>query len=155
MRRTDAGDRDAILKLLAETTFFRDDELAVARELLDDSLARGDESEYRSYTAMLAGRPVGWVCFGPTPCAIGTYDVYWIAVDSAFQGKGVGAALMNLAEGLIAAEGGRIVIVETSSRQAYHPTRKFYLKLGYYQAAEIPDFYTPGDGKIIYTKKLE
>jgi D-alanine-D-alanine ligase len=154
MRRTEVLDRAYILRLLAETAFFRDDELAVAREVLDDALAGGPDGDYQSYTAVLGGKAVGWVCFGPTPCTLGTFDLYWIAVSPSAQGKGVGAALMNLAENRIARRGGRLVIVETSGREQYNSTRKFYLKLGYQQAANIPDFYAPNDPKIVYVKTV-
>ena len=65
---------------------------------------------------MLGGQAVGWVCFGQTPCTVGTYDIYWIAVAPGMQGKGVGAALMAKAETLIAQQGGRLAVVETSGR---------------------------------------
>ena len=36
----------------------------------------------------------------------------------------------------------------------YEPTRKFYLGLEYRETARIPDFYQPGDDRVIYTKRL-
>ena len=44
--------------------------------------------------------------------------------------------------------------VETSSRPQYEPTRAFYGRLGYHVAAELPDFYGPGDGQVIFAKRL-
>ena len=35
------------------------------------------------------------------------------------------------------------------------PTRAFYASLGYRAAGEFPDFYAPGDGKIVFSKALE
>ena len=53
------------------------------------------------------------------------------------------------------AEQGRFrVYVETSTRPQYAPTRAFYLACGYQLAAELPDFYAPGDGKAIFLKLL-
>jgi ribosomal protein S18 acetylase RimI-like enzyme len=49
---------------------------------------------------------------------------------------------------------GRLLLIETSSTAAYHPTRQFYLKNGYTIVAEIPDFYADGDGKVIYSKRM-
>jgi D-alanine-D-alanine ligase len=123
IRRPVKSDRDAILKFVTETGFFRDDEIAVAREVLDDALAKGPDGHYQSYTAHEAGRPVGWICFGPTPCTLGTFDIYWIVVARERQGRGVGAALLRLAEDLIARRGGRITVLETSSRGVYTPPR--------------------------------
>ena len=47
---------------------------------------------------------------------------------------------------------GRLFVVETSSREAYTPTRRFYEALGYYEAGRIPGFYGPGDDKVIFLK---
>jgi len=154
IRRAEPRDRDAVLKLLAATTFFRDDELVVACEVLDDSLAKGPHVHYQSYVADEGGAAVGWVCFGPTPCTLGTFDIYWIAVSPDRQGKGVGAELTRFSEAEIARRGGRLVIIETSGRPIYDPTRRFYLKLGYHEAANIADFYAPGDSKVVYVKRL-
>ena len=40
------------------------------------------------------GKLAGWICWGPTPCTLGTYDLYWMAVDPALQGSGIGTALV-------------------------------------------------------------
>jgi hypothetical protein len=45
--------------------------------------------------------------------------------------------------------------VETASQQKYAPTRAFYERCGYTATATLPDFYSPGDDKIIYSKSLK
>jgi len=147
-------DRDDILGFVAETGFFRDDELAVAREVLDEALAKGPEGHYQSYTAEEGGRCVGWVCFGPTPCTLGTFDIYWIAVAKERQGRGIGKALVRAAEKAIVERGGRMAVFETSGRTIYDSTRRFYSKLGYREEARLKDFYAPGDDKLIYVKRV-
>ena len=154
IRSTRKRDREPIKALLVETAFFRPDEIAVAMEVLDDAIAAGREGDYQSFVLEIYGRPAGWVCFGPTPCTIGTYDVYWIAVDRRRQSRGLGTALLSHAEKLIRERGGRIAVIETSGREIYDPTRRFYLKNGYSEKARLKDFYAPGDDKIIYTKLL-
>ena len=44
--------------------------------------------------------------------------------------------------------------VETSSRPLYRPTRRFYQARGYAPQAVLPEFYAPGDDKMIYVKTL-
>jgi len=154
IRRSEQRDRDTILGFLAGTGFFRPDEMLIAREVLDEALAKGPDGHYQSFVAQEGGRAVGWVCFGPTPCTVGTFDIYWIGVAPGRQGCGVGAALMEHAEGLICACGGRATVVETSGRAVYDSTRRFYGKLGYREAARVRDFYGPGDDKVIYMKTL-
>jgi ribosomal protein S18 acetylase RimI-like enzyme len=154
IRHSGQRDRDAVMKLLEATGFFRDDELVVAAEVLDEAIAKGPDGHYQSYVADENGTPVGWVCFGPTPCTIGTFDLYWIGVSPERQGCGVGAALTRFAEAEVLKRGGRLMIIETSGRPIYESTRGFYLKLGYHEAARIADFYAPDDAKVVYAKAL-
>ena len=147
-------DRKPILRMVVDSGFFRPDEVAIAREVLDDSLTRGAEMGYFSYTAELDGKPAGWVCYGPTACTVGTFDIYWIVVSPDFQRAGIGSALLEQAEALIAGQGGRVTVIETSGRPLYRSTRYFYEKRGYRESARIPDFYAPGDDKLVFTKAL-
>ena len=148
------SDRQTVLTFLAQTGFFRPDEMDIAREVLDDALAHGPKGHYQSFVACVGEDVVGWVCFGPTPCTIGTFDIYWIGVASAWQGRGIGRALMDFAEQAISQRGGRLSVLETSSREKYLPTRRFYEALGYTEASQIPEFYGPQDHKVILTKIL-
>ncbi len=145
-------DRQVVLSFLAETGFFRPDEIDIARELIDSGIAEGPKGHYQSYVARVNDETVGWVCWGPTPCTLGTFDIYWIGVTSHMQGRGIGRALTNFAEQSIAERGGKLFVVETSSRQTYTPTRRFYERLGYHEAGRIPDFYGPGDDRVIFVK---
>jgi D-alanine-D-alanine ligase len=154
VRRTSGADRKALLGLIAATKFFHDHELAIAREVLEEALAKGPNGHYQSFCYAVGARPVGWVCFGPTPCTEGTSDIYWLAVAGACQGRGVGRRLTEYAEQEIRRRGGRLAIVETAGRDAYLLTRGFYVRLGYKESARVPDFYAPRDDKIIYTKAL-
>ncbi|NLW50847.1 MAG: GNAT family N-acetyltransferase [Candidatus Brocadiaceae bacterium] len=147
-------DRAAIAAIAVETRVFRPEEVAVACEVLDDALAQGPEGDYRSFTAEVGGRPAGWVCFGPTPCTQATYDIYWIMVAPWAQGTGAGRALIAHAEDLIARSGGRLAVVEASGGPPGDRARGFYVRVGYEEAGRVPDFYAPGDDKVIYLKRL-
>lgn len=149
---TDAG---AIAVLVAGTGFFRPDEVEVAKELVEERLAKGEDSGYYFWFADIGGIPAGYVCYGPTPCTIGSFDLYWIAVDKEQQGRGLGLALAGMAEDSARAMAGRRMYVETSGKEQYRPTQAFYEKAGYRRAAVLPDFYDAGDDKIIYQKDLQ
>src|SRR5256884_1870290 len=97
---------------------------------------------------------VGYACWGPTPGTTGTYDLYWIVVDPAWQGKRVGTQLLASVEAQLATDHGRLIVVETSSRADYGPTRAFYERRGYARAALIPGYYAAGDDLVIYLKDL-
>jgi ribosomal protein S18 acetylase RimI-like enzyme len=151
-RITDA----AAIRAMVETTgFFRSDEADVAQELIEDRIKRADDSDYLFVLADDAdGSLVGYACYGEIACTVGSYDLYWIVVDPRQQGRGLGRALVHEVERQIAAVQGRRIYIETSSLEKYAPTRAFYLACGYTEAARLPDFYTPGDAKVIYVKDL-
>jgi len=96
----------------------------------------------------------GFICFGRTPLAEGVFDVYWIAVRPGARKKGVAKALLEEAEKIMRSEGARMVICETSSGGSYHEARCFYTRSGFKHVATVPDFYSPGDHKMIYAKSL-
>ena len=75
-------------------------------------------------------------------------------VHPAALGRGIGRGLMEATEAAVAGVGGTAVYAETSSREQYAPTRAFYRATGYTLAADFPDFYAPGDGKVVFVKRL-
>lgn len=50
---------------------------------------------------------------------------------------------------------GRLIAIETSSKDKYAPTRHFYQRLGYLENARIRDFYRSSDDLRIYCKYLK
>lgn len=97
---------------------------------------------------------VGYVCFGHNPMTDALYDLYWIAVHPKAQGTGVARALLTHTEREVKKLRGRGVIIETSGRAEYEPAKRLYEACGYARVAEIPDFYKPGDPRLIYLKLL-
>lgn len=147
-------DLPELVHITEDTGFFRPEEVAVAREVLTEAALRGEGSGYQVYVAADDQRRLGYVCFGPTPLTKGTWDLYWIAVDSKHQGRGIGKRLMGQAEEEVQLNGGRQIVVETSSQELYEPTRRFYCSLGYQEVSRIPDFYDSGDAKVTFAKAL-
>jgi ribosomal protein S18 acetylase RimI-like enzyme len=142
---------EAILR--ANRPVFSDEECATAMEILREGLAvPTDADPYQFVVAEEGGLVAGYACFGSVPLTEGAFDLYWIAVDPARHGRGIGRALLESVEGSVAAQGGRLVVVETSSRSDYDRTRRFYEDQGYAEAARIGGFYRPGDDKVVYVK---
>lgn len=154
VRRTWKRDIGPIMHFLQETNFFRDDEVQTAREVLLDALGGGEAGHYHSWTCCEGSRPVGWICCGATPCTVGTYDIYWLAVHPQLQRRGLGKILVETAEKFVRGLGGKTLIIETSGKPIYESTRGFYHHMGFIIQARIPDFYAPEDDKIIYVKRL-
>lgn len=154
IRWTLPQDRQAIIAFTNDTGYFLPNEITVATEVLDEALKAGENGHYQSFTVTVGDEPAGWVCYGPTPCTLGTYDIYWIAVSPRFQGHGLGRALLEHAEAQVRRVQGRVLVLETSGRPLYQSTRGFYLAAGYREVARVPEFYAPGDDRVIYAKYL-
>ncbi len=146
------SDRDEVRRLVESTGFFHLYETDVAVELVDERLAKGPASGYHFVFLEEAGRVAGYTCYGPIACTESSYDLYWIVVDRAFQGRGFGRLLLAETERRIAEQGGVRVYAETSGRPQYQSTRDFYEHFGYRKEAELTDFYAPGDAKVVYVK---
>lgn len=148
------GDPEAVRDIVASTGFFHDHEIDVAVELVDERLQKGLKSGYLFLFAEQGGRTVGYSCFGEIACTEGSYDLYWIAVHNDCRNQGVGKKLLEKTEALIAGLKGRVIWVETSGREKYVPTRKFYLRFGYTEEGVLKGFYAANDDKVIYVKRL-
>jgi ribosomal protein S18 acetylase RimI-like enzyme len=147
-------DVETVRDIIVSTGFFYDFEVPVAVELVQEKIDLGEQSDYHFIFAESDGKTVSYSCFGPIAATDGSFDLYWIATHNDFRGKGIGNLLINETHRVIRQMGGRIVIAETSSIEKYTPTRHFYDRIGYAKEAQINDFYTEGDGKVFYVKRL-
>jgi ribosomal protein S18 acetylase RimI-like enzyme len=158
------GHRARIVEILEATGAFRGDEIDVALELFDESLAAAVRVPFDpgagvdSYEFIGAftreGELAGYACYGATPGTDGTYDLYWIAVHPAHQGAGGGSRLLDEVERRLHDREARLLVVETSARSDYESTRRFYEKRGYAEHARLSDFYALGDDRVIYARRL-
>jgi len=153
-RTVQQEDRVSVVQMCRETGFFHEGEIAVAEELVLERLTKGAASGYEFIFAELDGVVVGYACFGLIPCTQSSWDLYWIVVPPRRQRSGIGGQLLKETEEAVRRLGGTRIYIETSGREQYAPTRKFYEKNGYSVAAVLEDFYAPGDPKIIYAKVL-
>jgi ribosomal protein S18 acetylase RimI-like enzyme len=147
-------DKPEVIRLLKALPEFEPPEVAVAEEVIDSYLDN-PESGYHIQVVEVGSRVAGYVCYGPAPLTKGTWDLYWVAVSLEKQGEGTGRALMTFAEDEIRKARGRLIIIETSAKPGYEKTRRFYLSQGFEIVGRIPDFYAPGDDKLILRKQLK
>jgi GNAT superfamily N-acetyltransferase len=147
-------DRPAVVEILGTTPEFKPFEVEIAEELIDSYLQDSTGSGYHVLVAEIDSTVTGYICYGPTPMTEGTWDIYWMAVAPERQGQGIGRALLKSAEKEIARAKGRLSIIETSSTPLYEKTRRFHLRQGYEVICRMPDFYAPGDDKLILQKRL-
>jgi ribosomal protein S18 acetylase RimI-like enzyme len=167
-----AAARPRIAEILRAARVFSGEEIKVALELFDESCQdcglrtaddrprsqsaiRNPQSDYLFLGAFTPEQVlVGYACWGPTPATDRTWDLYWIAVDPALQGAGIGTILIEEVERRLAGQHARMLIAETSSRSDYAATHGFYARRGYTEVARVRDFYAPGDDQIIFVKRF-
>ena len=153
-RRILPEDREEILRLLVGTGAFQAHEVDVAMELIDLALTKPEQQDYHPYVLLENGAIVAYACFGKDPMTRFTYDLYWIATRAASARQGFGRELFALVEFEIKSRGGRLLMIETSSKEIYRGTNNFYARVGCAFAARLPDYYDDGDDKLIYCKRL-
>jgi ribosomal protein S18 acetylase RimI-like enzyme len=155
IRALQDDDRGPIRAILVATGVFTAEEVDVALELIDYALNDRLQQDYDFRVGIAeSGEVAGYYCTGPTPLTVGTYDLYWIAVNPSLHDRGIGRQLLNDAEKLVRSQGGRLLIAETSSQPKYEHTRTFYLKNQYSEVARIREYYKVGDDLVVYGKYL-
>ena len=149
------SDPAAVSTLLESTGVFNPAEIAIAGELVEETMQRGADSGYQFlFLDGDVGGLTGYSCFGRIPATESSFDLYWIAVAPAEQGKGLGFELLRESERLALGQGATRMYIDTSGRLQYAATRDFYERCDYSQAAVFQDFYAPGDAKIVYCRIL-
>ena len=144
-----------ILEVIESTSVFSQEEKNIAIELTDERLKRGVQSGYHFLFCERYGKMVGYACFGKIAGTMSSFDLYWIAVHKDFHNSGIGKALLRKSESIISEMGGDHIYIETSSRKSYEAARLFYSHCGYKKEAILKDFYSTGDNKVIYVKKIK
>jgi len=147
-------DREPLRDILERTKAFSEAEIRVAIELIDHALTRPAQTDYHFRCIEHRGTLAGYMCYGEVPLSDRCWDLYWIAVDPAAQGAGLGMALVRFMEADLRERRARKVFIETGGKTSYGPTRGFYEAAGYAEIARIPDFFAVGDDKVIFGKDL-
>ena len=99
-------------------------------------------------------QPVAIAYCAPERMTEGTWNLLLIAVHPDYQRRGYGTFILDYIEQLLAAQGARLLLVETSSLDSFELAQAFYLKCGYEKEAQIREFYQAGEDKIVFRKLL-
>ncbi len=154
IRGLEAGDRPHLEAALRSDGTFRDDEVGVALELIDEAV-KGSDDYWIKVATLGDEHPVaGYICYGPTPMTASTYDLYWVVAHAAARGRGVAGALIDAMEVDLRARAATGIRVETSQLEGYDAARQLYDRRGYPEVARLGDFYRAGDDLIICYKRL-
>ncbi|MBI5419682.1 MAG: GNAT family N-acetyltransferase [Deltaproteobacteria bacterium] len=155
IRPVTAADREAVRGLIEGTGAFKPHEVEVAMELVDIALAKPGQDDYHPFVLEEEdGAVAAYACFGKNPMTRSTFDLYWLATRADRMGKGYGRKIVAFVEEEVKRKGGKLLVIETSSKESYGSTREFYIKIGCTLAAQLPDYYDEGDDKLIYLKPI-
>lgn len=155
IRKAVKSDRDALVGMINASGNLSVVEKECAAELLDIYL---DNSGQKDYSFIVEtddkNSAMGYACYGMRPLTEGTYDLYWIVVDSARRRSGVGARLIDAVLERLKAAGARILVAETSGTKEYEDVMGFYLKNGFALEARVKEFYKPGDDLMMFVRRF-
>lgn len=84
----------------------------------------------------------------------GTWNMLALAVAPSHHSLGIGSAIVNALESRLKNANACIMIVDTSSDDNFAGARKFYQSCGYREEARIRSFWSEGDDKVTYWKRL-
>ncbi|MBU0552039.1 GNAT family N-acetyltransferase [Myxococcota bacterium] len=147
-----ALDRGNLLNLIEKISLFNQEERDVIVELFDDMNTSDDYIFWGIHSD--DNQLCSFICYGPTPMTKGTFDMYWIGTSDHFQGKGLARRLMDHMKLELSQKNGRLIRIETSSKDTYQQTRIFYQRMGMKEGLCIKNFYDIGDDLIVYVIEL-
>lgn len=150
IRAINKGDLEELKTVIATSGLFPPDLL---EGMMSDFFTNPDTQDIW-LTKLIDGKPVAIAYCAPERLTTGTYNLYLIAVHNDIQGKGIGSELMSYIETLLKSSGNRVLIVETSGLPEFELTRKFYDNCKYNREAVIRDFYSEGEDKVVFWKKI-
>jgi len=147
-------DREPLEAVVRSDDTFREEEVAVAVELIGDALTKKDSDYWFVVAEEEDEAIVGYICYGPTPMTDSSFDLYWIVTHRDARGKGVAGQLIGAMERDVAAKGATGIRIETSHLESYGSARRVYDRHEYQEVARIPDFYRKGDALVTFYKRL-
>ena len=134
LRAAAPEDLQSLLDLAVSSTLFLADETAALRPMFEDVLAGrlGEHHRMALWSDAPGTGPAGAVYFALNDMTDRTWDLLWISVGLSRQGQGVGSQLIRFAEAQVAAAGGRMMVIDTSSKPKFDATHAFYRQRGYH-----------------------
>ena len=147
-------DAPALVALAGSSGLFRPEELVGFQEMLEDYHARKASSGHEILTYENQGSLLGIAWYCPRVFTDRVWELLMIAVDADHQRRGIGSLLLRAVENARRTANSRLLLIETSDLCEFERTRRFYRKHGYSEVARIPDYFSDGDGKASFTKRM-
>jgi len=146
-------DLPELRRALQEIDAFTEREKKVAFSVFA-SAVQGDGEERSQGVFGNSGELRGAVCYTRAPLSDHVWVISWLFVRPAWQRRSLGRLLVECVEGEAVAEGGTLLVVETSGRPGLKSALSFWKSCGFKVEAQLADFYGPGEALIFLVKRL-
>lgn len=147
-------DTSALTEVICSSGLFRQEDADSIQAMLDEYHSRKDDDGRHIVTFVENGSLAAVAYFSPKEFTDRVWELLMIAVTGSHQRQGLGSKLLRAVEDSVRAVNGRLLLIETSDKTSFERTRLFYQKHGYVEVARIPDYFTDGDGKVSFIKRL-
>jgi GNAT superfamily N-acetyltransferase len=154
IRSAQPEDTAELISITDGTLMFRPNEIETLDEVLKDYYREEIFNDHHCVVADEDGKRLGFAYYAPAEMTDRAWQLWWIVVRRDMQSRGIGTSLLRHVEDAVRRAMGRVLFIETGSMPHYDPTRRFYLKNGYEQCAELRDFYADGDSMIVFRKDM-
>jgi ribosomal protein S18 acetylase RimI-like enzyme len=148
-RALSRADLPAVSKVVEQTGMFPSEMLP---DMVEPFLARS--ADHRWIVVVEGDAVIGFAYSEPERMTDNTHNLLAIAVTPDRQGQGFGKRLVHAIKAALKEQGGRVLLVETSSLPEFTGARAFYDRLGFAREALIRDFYAEGEDKVLFWRKL-
>jgi ribosomal protein S18 acetylase RimI-like enzyme len=148
------ADVDGIRSIIEASTKLSPEEIVATVAQVSEWVKAGSARGYYFLCAEREKSIVGFACFGPVQNTRGSFEIHVIGVATEFQGRGIGKKMLRELEERAEELGAQRIYIQLTSRASFEPAREFYRTGGFQEEAILTDYYSPGDGKIIYAKHL-
>jgi GNAT superfamily N-acetyltransferase len=131
-------------------------EIEMAVYIIDSYIEDEEDTEYTIKVAVDEhNKIVGYICICKSDLSDTYWEILWMLVVPGMHRGNIGTTLIKKAEEIVLENKGVGITLETSSRLDYKPAREFYKTMGYKAVCKIRDFYSLGNDKLVYEKRLD
>lgn len=148
------ADTPTLVALSGDSGLFKTEELGAVQEMLNNYHATKFSCGHQILTYDQGGTLLGIAYFCPKEFTDRVWELLMIAVDAVRHRQGIGSRMLMAVEDAVRRMNGRLLLIETSDQSSFERIRQFYRKHGYSEVAHIPDYFSDGDGKASFIKRM-
>ena len=147
-------DRPRIYDILMRSQIFGSVDADCVDEMFELAMDKPTPDQYRFLSAWDGDAMIAFGCYGMTSLTKATWDYYWLCALPEARGKGAGNALMRVGIRQATLEGGRLMVLYTSTDERYAFAQQLFDSLGFVLHTVIPEYYDVGDDLKIYIGRM-